>query len=342
MPAETALTNERGSSAAAPDNSPYEKKRLYEWTPPVRPTRDDLFAGGDRTRAWLRYWVSGKIHDGFDIVMHRLLSRLPIGWTSDFGASLGWFVVRKFKPKTVENARANFHRLRPDWSSTEIEQAIARLYRHIGRIMAEFSHLTKMAPAGLLNLRNPEVLLNATGQGPVVIVSLHTGNWEVGAAALHSMGIRWADFYTPPAREVQHRIANEIRESFGIQLLQPGRAGVRPAIRVLKGGGVVSIFCDEVHDDRVMAPFFGRPPHTQGNLAVAVRLARLTGARIVIGYTVRTKGCRFDILFEEPIEYAPGEAAPDQLNADILALNDRIERVISTHLDQWYFLDNDL
>ena len=326
-----------GAGPAAPA---YLKKKLYEWVPPLRPGARDLLGGGAGLRAWFSYWVAGKLHDAFDLSMHHLLQSLPIGWTSDFGARLGWFTVRHFKPQTVVNARANFKRLKPDWSEAEVEAAIGRLYRHIGRIMAEFSHLKKLAAAGRIGLVDQQNLLSAMEKGPVIIVCLHIGNWEVGAAALATLGLKWGDFYTPPAREVQHLIANEIRESFGIQLLPPGRAGVRPAIRLLKDGGVVSIFCDEVHDDHVMAPFFGRPPHMQGNLAVAVRLARLTGARIVIGYTVRTEGCRFEAHFEPAIELVGGEAPHEQILADVVALNGRIETVIDAHLDQWYFLDN--
>ena len=317
------------------------KKQLYEWSPPVRPEWSDLFAGGDRARAWAAYWISGKIHDAFDLSMHRLLQWLPLDWTSDFGAALGWLVVSRFKKTTFENGRRNFRRFRPDWSERDIEGALQRLYRHLGRVMAEFSILPRAAAAGRLQIVNAEALQGALQQGPVVLVSLHLGNWEVTAAALDVLGIRWADIYTPPNREVQHRIANEVREGFGIELLPPGRAGVRPAIRVLQGGGMVSIFCDETHKGRTMGPFLGRPPHTEGNSAIAVRMARMTGARIVIGYTVRMDGFRFETRFEEPIEYAAGEASREQLMTDVIALNDRIEVLVKDHLDQWYYLDND-
>jgi KDO2-lipid IV(A) lauroyltransferase len=326
------------------DEAPGEtvrNRRVYEWAPRAQPPLADLFGGPDKRRGWMNYWLWGKLQDGAYIVMHRLLGVLPIDLVSNFGAHLGWFLVRHFKPKTIDNAKRNFRRLRPQWSDAQIAAATERLYRHIGRVMTEFACLTRMADAERLHLIDPHVLTDAVRQGPVIIVSLHTGNWEAGASALNMLGLTWGDFYVPPPSETLHRIANEIRENFGIKMLPPGMAGVRPAIRMLKEGGCISIFCDEVHYDRVMGPFFGRPPHIDGNLAIAVRLARMTGARIVIGHTVRKQGCNFDVFFRATPALPQGSATPAELLADVAMLNAQIEPIVDAHIDQWYFLDND-
>ncbi len=320
---------------------PVKTRRVYEWSPPPTPPFSDLFAGGARTRGWLNHWILGKLQDGFYLAMYQVFRRSPIDFVSNFGAHLGWLVVKNFKPRTMEGARRNFRRLKPQWTDAEVEAAVERLYRHIGRVMTEFAILTRLAGDGRIRLFNEGALLGALEKGPVIIVSCHTGNWEVGASALNMLGLKWADFYVPPAREVQHKLANEIRETFGIRMLPPGKAGVRPAIRELTGGGCLSVFCDEVHYDKVMAPFFGREPHIDGNLAIAVRLARMTGARIVIGHTVRTEGCRFEVSFKEAIELPDAPPTQAQLQADVMMLNAQIEPIVAAHLDQWYFLDND-
>ncbi len=321
--------------------APVKSRRVYEWAPTAKPTLADLRAGGAKARGWIDYWIFGQIQDRLYLVLYAVLRRLPVDWVSDFGAHLGWFVVRKFKPKTVKGARRNFRRLRPDWSDAEVDAAIDRLYRHIGRVMTEFAILTRLEGEGRITIHNGSALLEARKRGPVIVVSCHTGNWEVGASAMNMLGMKWADFYVPPNSEVQHKLANEIRETFGIKMLPPGRAGVRPAIRELNAGGCLSVFCDEVHFETVMAPFFGREPHIDGNLAIAARLARLTGAQIVVGYTVRTQACRFEVFFEEAIELPKGPQNPSQLLDDVKMLNARIEPIVAAHLDQWYFLDND-
>jgi KDO2-lipid IV(A) lauroyltransferase len=174
------------------------------------------------------------------------------------------------------------------------------------------------------------------------MISLHTGNWEVGAAALQMLDLRWAGTHAPPAREVQRRIANKVRETFGMEVLPPGRASARPAIRHLQQGRCICIFCDEVHHDVVMAPFFGRPPHIDGNLAIAARLARMTGAKIVVVQLARIEGCHFTCAFHPAVTLVPGRATPEQLLRDVILLDGIIAPIVEANLDQWYFLDNNL
>ena len=71
--------------------------------------------------------------------------------------------------------------------------------------------------------------------------------------------------------------------------------------------------------------------------AIAARLARSTGARLVIAYCERRPNCRFTLHVTEPFTLPdPGGG----LLVDVRFLNDRIEPIIMAHLDQWYFLDD--
>jgi KDO2-lipid IV(A) lauroyltransferase len=112
---------------------------------------------------------------------------------------------------------------------------------------------------------------------------------------------------------------------------------VRQGLRELKEGRVVAVFGDEGREGRLMAPFFGRPPHVAGNLAVAARLARATDAVIVVNHVLRLPGNRFRVVFHPPRRLPPGRR---DLLADVVELNGWIEPIIRENLDQWFFLDD--
>jgi len=285
------------------------------------------------------------LQDAIYLGLHRVMQHLPVGLVSACGAHVGWFIVRRFKQKALAQARLNLARLKPELSPDEIEALCERLYRHIGRLFFEFACLTRLLPQGRITILGADHLKAATAQGPTVIIYLHTGNWEVTAPVMQKIGQKFGDIYEPLQNEVELRIANEMRQSFGVDLLPPGAAGARPALRRLQTGGCIAIFCDELRNDKIMAPFFDRPPHTKGNLAMAARLARRSGARIVIGYCVRKEGCAFETHFLPALQLTQqAETRPakdDVVLGDVIRLNALIEPIIRTHLDQWYYADNE-
>ena len=294
----------------------------------------------------LRDRLGNAVQDAVYLGLHRLMLHLPVSLVSACGAHVGWFIVRNFKPKALNQARRNLAHFKPELSADQIEAMCARLYRHIGRTLFEFACLPRLIPQGRLSINGAEHLQAACAQGPVVIIYLHIGNWEVISPMMQHIGQPFSDIYEPPHREVELRIANEMRESFGVDLLPPGPAAARPALRRLQAGGCVTIFCDELRNSKIMAPFFGRPPHIKGNLALAARLARRSGAQIVIGYCERVKGCSFATHFLPAIQItAQAETKPAQdevVLEDVIRLNAMIEPIIFAHLDQWFFADNDL
>src|SRR5690606_22498636 len=111
--------------------------------------------------------------------------------------------------------------------------------------------------------------------------------------------------YDPPLRRSRHWIVNRVRKGAGLGILKPGRAFVRPALRILEEGGNLLIFCDEGFRGRIRAPFFGRPPHLEGNYALIARMARKTNALIWPVYLTRMEGVAFAFHALEPFRLPP-------------------------------------
>ncbi len=314
-------------------------RKALVWEEEMPPTLTDLFRERGAVARFLRYWIADPLRDLPGLASYHLLRLFSPTTASALGA-IHYSWIRHFYKARNNRIAANLARIRPDLD----RDAVTRLnWRNKGRVMAEFSTLHLTATSGRLKIEGEECLFEARAKGPVVVVAMHMGNWELIAAAFRQIKVSAASFYMPPESRTEHRIAREVRESFGMELFAPGVKGIRPALRRLaQPDGVVIIFGDEGFGGRIMAPFFDRPPHLSGNLAIAVRLARHAGARIVPCYVLREGSSRFVCRWLPAIELEPTDNPGGSLPNDVMRLNDVIEPVIRRHLGQWYFLDHEL
>ncbi|HTO33050.1 MAG TPA: lipid A biosynthesis lauroyl acyltransferase [Pararhizobium sp.] len=318
------------------------KRQAWVYTAPSAPPLADLFAGGDRRQKALRYHVSGNFKNLFDLAVHFGLKAMPSDWCSAAGAWLGTFAIPRWYAKGVKKARNNLKRLLPNASEAERAAILRRSWQNQGRMMTEFSIVRRLAETpGRVVWHGMDNFVEAHKRGPVIVACLHLGNWELLAPKLVSLGLAPSANYTPPAGRAQAWIARRARLKVGYGLLPPGKDGIRPAINILKDGGVISVFCDEGFAGKIRGPFFGRKPHLEGNLAVVVRLARLTGATICPCYVLRNEGARFEAFALTPLTLPPKDTSASIID-DVGLLNSIIEPIVRANLDQWYFLDNAL
>lgn len=271
--------------------------------------------------------------------LHRVMRRLPIGLVSGIGGGLARLKIRFIDPEVANKARRNVRQHFPDMPDAQVERIVWRFVDNIGRLMAEFAVIHRFERAKRIELVGVEVARADVGKVPTIALCLHLGNWEVLASAMQTVGIPIASISEIPDNPVHREIADEIRGGFDVRVLPPDRHGLRHALSVLRQNGTLAIFPDEVRDGTMMAPLFGRRPHLKGNLALAAKLARRTGAQLVVVYCERVGGTRFRLHFERPFKLTSEEG--DAL-ADVALLNGRIEPVILQHLDQWYYLDDSI
>ena len=278
-----------------------------------------------------------KLLDHYHLAMHQALRHAPVETASALGSLLVRANVRFNRPEIIAGARRNLARHRPDMNLRDIDRAIWRFADNVGRHMGECSLIERIVDQGRVELIGHGPGQSMVGKAPLLSIHLHTGNWEVFGPALVRYGIPVATFYEAPTSAVQRRIIEGVRLRAGFNLLTPDARGLREALARLRGNGVVSIACDEARAGRLMAPLFGRPPHNKGNLAIAARLARSTRAHLVIAHCERLANCRFALHVSEPFTLPdPGGG----LLEDVRFLNERIEPIILSHLDQWYYLDD--
>jgi KDO2-lipid IV(A) lauroyltransferase len=323
------------------------RRKAWRFARKAAPPLRDLLGGPKARRAFLRYWVTDNLWNLAHLATFFLLSVVPVDGVSRFGAALGRFAIPRFHATAAGRARETMARLRPTFGSTPHPEDEALWFDAYcaaqGSLMTEFSALTRIARRPeRISIVNIEAVRAAADRGPVIMAGMHLGNWEILPIVLATAGIAVHSTYVPPAGRAKAWIASHVRRKLGVRLLSPGVQGMRPALNVLKQGGAIVVFCDEAFGGKIRGPFFGRPAHLEGNLGLAVRLARLTGATICPWYSLRGDGFRFTVTFLPPLTLPREKAGDLELAEDAERLNAAIEPVIAAHCEQWFFVDSAL
>jgi len=281
--------------------------------------------------------LRNRLLNAWEILLYQVFRRLPIDLAPRLSARSTVAAIRRDRPWVVERARANLRRHRPDASEAEIEASVAAFLDNIGRIVGETACVGRFMAAGRIDLPNAERTKAIRARGGVLALCLHTGNWEVLLEGVRALGMSAA--CAPIAWESpgQTWIINDMRRRAGMRFLRQDPGGVRAAYEELKTGGLLAVFVDEARDGRLMAPLFGRPPHTEGNLAIAAKLARRTGCSIMLWHVTRLPEGRFRVNFSDAIALPE---SPSGVLDDVAFLNELIEPIVPGHLVQWFWLDD--
>lgn len=327
------IKDETGRTVAA------GKRKAWTYEPPKPPPFADFLAGGARRKAFLRYWLHENIDNAADLFFYFAFMLLPARACSALGGWLGRFLAPRFHKGAYARAAANLRMIRPELADAELEKLLDAYADSQGRQMAEYSVVPRLARRHVRKIGLGE-LVERCSEGPVIFIAPHVSNWEVLWHCLLDMGLAVTMNYDPPKRRSRHYIVNRLRKGAGLGILKPGRSFVRPALRILEDGGNLLMFCDEGFNGHVRAPFFGRPPHLEGNYALIARMARKTNALIYPLCIVREAQASFALHGVEPFRLPTKDEVREQLIEDVQLLNAVIEPMVRNHPEQWYFIDN--
>ena len=259
----------------------------------------------------------------------RLLSRLPLPWLQTLGAGLGWMVwwaSPSYRHRFLQNTQAaGLH-----WD--QVKPAVAAA----GMVLAELPWLW-MRPASKrldvpLHWDGLNHLTDALQQGRgMILLSPHLGCWELGAQMMAEHlgpvhGPMWV-MYRPARKAWLRDLVAGSRQRPFLQAAPANQSGVRQLLRTLRQGGYTAILPDQVppQGQGVWSRFFGRDVYT---ITLAVRLARQTGAQVVMGWCERLPKGQGFISHFEPWDHAGLQGAQVSLEDTVLAMNQHIEAMV--------------
>lgn len=189
------------------------------------------------------------------------------------------------------------------------------------------------APEAICALEGREHLEAAVAEGRgVVLVSLHTGNWEVGAARIGALGHPFSILYFEQIAPRLDAYLNGLRSRHGVKLHHQ-RRGLLGAFRDLRHGGILGVMADQDGTRAgIFTRFFGLTVSVPRGIAA---FARRTRARVVLTYNLRRDDGSYVQTFE-PVEIPPPELEEEPMEAELAdRLLARFEQIIRRDPAQW-------
>ncbi|WP_309087643.1 lysophospholipid acyltransferase family protein [Phenylobacterium sp.] len=273
---------------------------------------------------------------GFDALAG--LARLfPIDAVSGFGA----WLFRTLGPLTSARrvAERNLRIAFPEASDAEIDRLMVLQWEELGRWIAEFPILDRIAAdPERVTVENGERLGEiAAGAGPVVFISGHFSAFEVMAAAIVRAGVPCQITYRAMNNPHVDSRVRKNRFRYGVRLFAPkGLEGARELMRALSRGESVALMNDQKFNGGVAAPLFGVMAHTAPGpstfaLRFGVPLQPMSVQRV-------GPGARFKVIVHEPIRLTDTGDRDADIAAGVARVNAFIEDRVRARPHEWFWV----
>ncbi len=287
----------------------------------------------DRWTRRLRHGAEGALARG----AFALLGALPVSWASAVGGALGGLLG----PLLPVHRRGvdNMARALPDLSPADIRRHTRRMWVHLGRVVAEYPHLSRFSfdgADGRIELVGRDHLEEAgRSEKGGIFFSGHIGNWELGALAPERAGIPVAAVYRAPNNPVVDRLIRRTRRGIARYSIPKGRDGVREMVNRLKAGTHLALLVDQKLGSGIPVPFFGRDAMTAPAIA---SLALKYDCPLWPIRVERLGGARFRITVFPRLAIPAGGTREERVLAIMTDVNRTLEGWIRDRPEQWLWL----
>ena len=252
-------------------------------------------------------------------------------------AWLAYRVDRRHRLVADDNLRHAY----PDLDAGRRDRMVRDVYRHFCGLLTDIILLPrKLNPYTWrrhLDLAGGRELVGALLSGrPVLFVTGHFGNWEMGGYALGLLGFKTAAIARRLDNPHLHRFLARFRQGTGQEILDKSRDYARIEA-TLAGRGVLATVADQDAGAKgLFVDFFGRPASTHKAVAL---LAREYDATMVVtgvakvGHPLRYRCVVGDVI--RPADYAD---RPDAVRAMTERFTVALERLVRGHPEQYFWL----
>ena len=287
----------------------------------------------------LTHYLFHPLQAGAAVVVYTLFRILPL----DAASALGGWMSRTVGPhlgissRAVKNLAAAF----PEKSPAEIAAIVRGMWDNLGRVAAEYPHLSEINVYGpdsiveTIDEENLDLLLE--GGRPGIFFSAHIGNWEILSLGATQRGVSLDRVY----REANNRLVEWLyqhgRAAVEGALIPKGPSGARELLKSIKKGRHLAMLVDQKMNDGIPVPFFGRDAMTAPALA---ELALRYDCPVVPARIKRLKGARFQMTVYPPLELVRTGDHKADVAANMAQVNALIEEWVRDAPEQWLWLHN--
>lgn len=259
------------------------------------------------------------------------LRPLPFAWRVKIGGAILGFAIRAI-PVLRRRIMDNLDLIYPEKSGPSKRALLRKIARHIGRGFIEIYDAedyykllsdVKIRPDAL-----EEVAAAQKSGRPVIIVSGHFGQWEAIRVMLLRAGLVSAAIYKTSSNPIFEKRFAKMMSIGGAGLFHVGLSGMRPMLKHLRSGGIVSVLLDQRVNDGELVDFMGQPALSS---TAMINLALKTGALVVPTYGRILEGGQTEVIVEPAMPHGDPIAM-------LQALNDSLAAQVQARPEQWYWL----
>jgi KDO2-lipid IV(A) lauroyltransferase len=244
-------------------------------------------------------------------------------------SDLVWWLAWPRRHVTLANLRACF----PQWSETERKQLGRLTFRSLARAALDHSVLWNADRETIeryIRVEGEHHLLDPANR-PVVVIAPHFVGLDAGGVRANTL-VRGASIYSRQKNPVWDEWLLKARKRFSDPVLI-ARQGIdmRGVIRIVREGYPLYYLpdMDLGPTNSIFVPFFGVPTAT---IPMVSRIARMTGARVIMGVTEMTDD-GYVLHFEAPWKDFPGESVEE----DTARMNRELERWVLRMPAQYFW-----
>ncbi|NQT32813.1 MAG: lysophospholipid acyltransferase family protein [Candidatus Omnitrophica bacterium] len=272
------------------------------------------------------------------MLLARVLS-LKAGYViAKISANLYCFFAREDRRELTDNLRVV---LGEDTPNAVIDEHVRGIFVNFAKYLADFFKFTRYTKEHIdqnIEIVDIENLDDALAEGNgAILLSLHLGNWELGAAIIASIGYPLSALVLEHADKRINDFFVKQRDINSMKVIQMGlQAGLRikECFRVLKKNESLAIVGDKDYTSNGLEiEFFGKKAVLPKGPAV---FALKTKAPIVFTVLTREKDDTFKFYFEKSIKCENTGDADKDIRGVMSEYIKLFEKYIRMYPDQWY------
>jgi Kdo2-lipid IVA lauroyltransferase/acyltransferase len=251
---------------------------------------------------------------------------------------LAYRLNHRHRNVALENLR---HAFGERYTESQREAMVRSVYEHFCRLLIEIIHLPRH-----LHLTNWRKCVRFKQAGPLVesllsgrpllMVTGHYGNWEMGGYTLGLLGIQTYAVARPLDNPYLDLFLRRFRERTGQQLLAK-KGDLDQMQKILSSGGIIATLADQDAGQRgLYVDFFGRPASTHKAIALLAIEYRVP----LLVVLVRRCGQALEYEIDVQDTILPEEYAdrPDAIKAITQRFTTALEQGIRLAPEQYFWL----
>jgi KDO2-lipid IV(A) lauroyltransferase len=270
-----------------------------------------------------------------------VLQALSYGAAHRLAAGLAWLLYhadRRHRLVADDNLR---HAFPGRYTDAERDALVRAVYRHFCRLLIDIIHtprrLSPLTWRRYIDLSESRPIIDRIASGrPMLLVTGHFGNWEIGGYVLGLLGFRTYAIARPLDNPYLDDFLRGFRQRTGQGILAK-HGDFEKMNAILESNGVLATLGDQDAGQRgPFVDFFGRPASTHKAIALLSLEHRVPV--LVIGVRKIGEPMRYRIVVEDhilPEEYDGRPAAVMEMTQRFTAA---LERVVRQAPEQYFWL----